>query len=442
MACLPAPAGAQRLDITVRGMTATSAALSTLSGETAVRIDSVRASGPGRFAYDMAGKGLRTGFYRLSFDARRWVDFLYEGSDVTLSTDASAILDSMTVAASDGNRVYNAFVRLSKQYRTKTEVLQFVLNRYPKDDPYHAETRETLSRLQAGYAAFVDSASRANPGSFIARYIRSGQLPAVDPGLSPDRQLEYLKAHALDRVDFSDEDLVRSDLFVAKAIEYLMYFRNPSLPKELLQKEFMKASDSILSRSRVNETVYKHVTEYLLTGFRNYGFDECIEYIVEKYVVRDELCLDESAGSRIADMVEQKKLLVPGALLPAIALPDSAGNPVDLKTLGADRVLVVFYSTGCPHCRTLMPKLKEVYDRRTQKGTEVLSVSLDTDRREWLGFVREKGLTWRTVSDLLGWNGPLVDAYHLYATPTMVVVDPDMRLIAAPSTLDEAKQWF
>jgi peroxiredoxin len=440
--CRPAPAGAQRLDVTVRGMGAASAALSSLSGETAVRIDSVRAAGPGRFVYEMAGKGFQHGFYRLSFDAKRWIDFLFDGGDVTLETDASAFLDSMRVVASDGNRLFNAFVMRSKQYRTKSEILQFVLNRYPKDDPYYGETRRALSSLQSAYGAFADSASGADPRSFIGRYVATGRLPVVDPGLSPDRQLEYLKSHALDHVDFSDADLVRSDVFVAKTIEYLMYYRNPSLPKELLQKEFMKASDSILTRARVNELVYKHVTEYLLSGFREYGFDECIEYIIERYVVKDELCLDESAGSTIAEMVEQKKLFAPGNVLPAITLPDSAGNPVDLGRLGAERVLVVFYSTGCPHCRTLMPKLKEAYDRRARKETEVLSVSLDTDRNEWLGFIREKGLTWPSVSDFLGWAGPVVDAYHVYATPAMVLVDPEMRVIDAPSTIDEAKKWF
>jgi hypothetical protein len=35
-----------------------------------------------------------------------------------------------------------------------------------------------------------------------------------------------------------------------------------------------------------------------------------------------------------------------------------------------------------------------------------------------------------------------VGAYRIYATPTMVVVDRNMRLIAAPRTVEEAKEWF
>ena len=55
--------------------------------------------------------------------------------------------------------------------------------------------------------------------------------------------------------------------------------------------------DSILVRARVDADVYKHVTEYLLDGFKKFGFEGCIDYIVENYVVKDDLCLDEGAAT-------------------------------------------------------------------------------------------------------------------------------------------------
>jgi peroxiredoxin len=384
----------------------------------------------------------KTGLYRLTFDARRSVDFLNDGEDVVLETDAANIRDSLKVVSSEGNRLFNRFVRLTREYKTKSELLQLVLARYPREDGYYSTTMSTLSKLQGDYFAFVESASKGNPNSYAARYIRSAQLPMVDGATPPEKQLEYLKAHALDKVDFADEDLTRSDLFTLKAIEYLTYYRNPQLPKELLEKEFDRAVDSILTRAKADEVVYKHVTQYLLDGFKKFGFEGVIDYILDHYVVKDDLCLDEGSGSAVGKMVEQKKLFVPGTILPPIALPDSNGKPVDLKKLSAERVLVVFYSAACPHCRTMIPKLKELYAAQKSKQTEVLAVALDNNRDEWLAFVREQRAPWISVSDLLGWNSPLVGAYRIYATPTMVVVDRNMRLIAAPRTVEEAKEWF
>ena len=42
----------------------------------------------------------------------------------------------------------------------------------------------------------------------------------------------------------------------------------------------MKAVDTVLNKAKVNEIVYKHIVEYLLDGFKKFGFDNVINYIV------------------------------------------------------------------------------------------------------------------------------------------------------------------
>ena len=139
---------------------------------------------------------------------------------------------------------------------------------------------------------FVNVTAQANPNSFIARYVRSAQLPIVETSIPFDEQLTYLKTHALDNVNFYDDGLIYSDAFTNKTIEYLTYYRNPQLPLELLEKEFKSAIDTILNKAKVNEIVYTHIVEYLLDGFKKFGFDNVINYIVENYVIKDDLCLD------------------------------------------------------------------------------------------------------------------------------------------------------
>lgn len=54
----------------------------------------------------------------------------------------------------------------------------------------------------------------------------------------------------------------------------------------------MGAIDSILNKAKVNEIVYHHIVEYMLDGFKTYGFENVIDYIIENYVVKDDLCFD------------------------------------------------------------------------------------------------------------------------------------------------------
>ena len=236
------------------------------------------------------------------------------------------LFDSLKVLKSESNKIYYEFVKLNKAYKTKTELLQLILARYPKDDDYYQTTKEKLVQVQEDYLNFVNITSQTNPKSFVARYVRSAQLPVVGTEIPFDKQLVYLKTHALDNVNFYDADLIYSDAFTNKTIEYLTYYRNPQLPLELLEKEFMSAVDSILNKAKVNSIVYQHVVEYLLDGFKKFGFDNVLNYIVENYVIKDDLCLDQKLTAALDKRIEQTKRFKVGNAVPNIIVQEAKGK--------------------------------------------------------------------------------------------------------------------
>ena len=425
----------QKVDVAVSHLNSNKASLSALSGEKTAQIDSISSTSHGRFQFSLNRKDLHQGVYRISFEKGRWIDFINSGEDVTITTDANSIQESVKVVSSETNKLYYSFLKLNREYKTKSDLLQLVLARYPKDDPYYATSRTRLTDLQKEYSVFVGITSQRDPKSFVARYIRSSQLPFPDFDQSPENQLSYLKAHALDNVDFRDDGLIYSDLFTNKSIEYLTYYRNPQLPKELLEKEFMVAVDTILGKARVNLIVYQHIMEYLVDGFRKFGFEKCIDYILENYVIKDDLCLNDAPGSSLNRMIEQKKLLPVGITAPGILLPDTCGIPASLESINADKTLLLFYSTSCPHCQAIIPRLAEIYEAR--KSFQVIAVSLDTSRAEWIRFVGANKLPWINVADPKGWSGNVASDYYIYATPTMVLLDKDKKILAKPLTIED-----
>ncbi|MDP1994228.1 MAG: TlpA disulfide reductase family protein, partial [Ignavibacteria bacterium] len=380
-------------------------------------------------------KKYHQGFYRLSFPNNRSVDFLFDGNDAKLKTHATSILDSMEVISSESNRLYYSFVKLSKAYKTKTDLLQLLLLRYPKDDSFYQSVQKKINQLQDEYLEFITVKSQKEPASFIARYIRSASLPTVNFNASPEQQLAFLKAHALDNVDFDDAELIFSDAFTNKTIEYLTYYRNPQLPKELLEKEFMKGIDSVVSRAKVNTIVYQHVVEYLLDGFKKFGFDKVLDYIVDNYVIKDDLCLDEKLGNTIQRRIDQNKQLPIGAVAPNFTMRDISGKSVELNKIAKQKVLLVFYASWCPHCKTILPQINELQKRK--KDFEVIAISLDTDKGEWKNFVDKNKLNFMNVSDLKGWDGETAQKYFIYATPTMFLLDATKKIIAKPTTFEE-----
>lgn len=407
-----------------------------LSGEKVSAVDSITSNGINRFTLRLSQQN-PPGIYRLAFDKNRWVDFVNDDEEVDIVANASAVIDSINVILSESNRLFYSFQRLNREYKTKSELLQLILARYPKGDAYYQTTQTTVTKLQKEYSDFINTASRARPASFAARYVRSSQLPIVDFNQPLEKQLAFLKTHALDRVDFRDQGLIHSDVFTNKAIEYLTYFRNPQLPKELLEREFMAAVDSILNRAKVNQIVYRHITEYLIDGFKKFGFEQCISYILDNYVIKDDLCLDQGSGTSIQRMIDQKKRLPVGAIAPAITLPDSSGSTVTLKDVQTDKTLIVFYSSTCPHCQSMLPLLSQVYPQLKSKGIKILAVSLDDSRDAWLTFLRANSFAWANVYEQGGWSGKAASDYYVYATPTMILVDKERRVASKPMTVDE-----
>lgn len=430
----------QQVLITITGLENNSAFVSSLQGEKIHRIDSLKKGNDDAFDLSSIMKNRNTGFYRLSFTNNRWIDFFYDSRNIEIKADINNISESIRVIQSESNRLYYSFVKLNKNYKTKSELLQLLLVRYPKDDEFYDIVRQKLRSLQKEYLEFVNETSQKEPNSFIARYIKYSQLPIVDINLSIDKQLEYLKSYALEKVDFNDVSLIYSDAFTNKAIEYLTYYRNPQLPIGLLEKEFMTAIDSIIAHAKVNMLVYQHVVEYLIDGFRRFGFDNVLNYIVENYVIKDDLCLDEQTESSIQKRLDQNKILPIGSVAPNIILPDASGNEINVATLKSKKLLIIFYTTKCPHCKDLLPEVS-AFHKEKNKSFDIVAVSIDANKNDWFEYINSNKFEWLNLIDIDSWGGKTAAAYYLYATPTMFLLD-EGKIIAKPITIAELKNAF
>ena len=441
----------QQLKIEVKNNIEEKAVLFELEGDNLYCIDTISLSEGDKFEFNFDGFRNHRGLYRLSLNNNRsrrgqdrtgWIDFIYDYENVEIKTDANNIFDSLKVIISESNKIYYEFVKLNKDYKTKTELLRLILARYPKDDDYFQITKEKLIQVQEEYIHFVYITSQTNPNSFVARYVRSAQLPIVDTEISADKQLDYLKSYALENVNFNDNDLIYSDAFTNKTIEYLTYYRNPQLPLGLLEKNFITAVDTILAKAKVNSIVYKHIVEYLLEGFKKFGFDNVIHYIIDNYVIKVDLCLDEKPGSAIEKRIQQARNFRIRIKVPNIIIPDSTGSLVELNKINSEKILIIFYASWCSHCQNIVPQINELYKTQKEKKFKVMAVSLDTSRTDWLNFLRKNNMNWINVTDLKGWNGKAVLDYFIYATPTMFLIDNEGTLVGLPKNIEEIKNSF
>lgn len=115
------------------------------------------------------------------------------------------------------------------------------------------------------------------------------------------------------------------------------------------------------------------------------------------------------------------------------AMTDTNGNETKLSdVVGKNELLIVdFWASWCPDCRKENPYVVSLYNEFHDKGLDILSVSLDTDRDRWLAGIEADGLIWENhVSDLKGWSNVASDMYAVVAIPDNVIIDKNGIIVA------------
>ena len=135
-------------------------------------------------------------------------------------------------------------------------------------------------------------------------------------------------------------------------------------------------------------------------------------------------------GKDMAKRIQAAKAVNVGDAAPEFTLNDASGKPVSLASLKGKVVLIDFWASWCEPCRAESPNLKTQYKLYKDKGFEIISVSLDTDRKSWLKAIADDGLTWLQVSDLKGYRSNAVQSYGIGGVPSFFLIGRDGKIIA------------
>ena len=132
--------------------------------------------------------------------------------------------------------------------------------------------------------------------------------------------------------------------------------------------------------------------------------------------------------------------LAVGSEAPEISLTSTDGiTTYKLSDLKGKVVIVSFWASWCPYCRKDNPSLVKLYDKYKDKGLEIYSVSLDTDKSAWQKAIKDDGLVWKNHgSDLKKWSSVPVGVYDVTATPRKLLIDKNgvIKILNFESNMD------
>ena len=133
---------------------------------------------------------------------------------------------------------------------------------------------------------------------------------------------------------------------------------------------------------------------------------------------------------KVKEIADAMKKTAIGVVAPDFTMNDPAGNPVTLSSLRGKVVMIDFWASWCAPCRQENPNVVKLYQKYNSKGFEIIGVSLDRTKEEWVQAIKDDQLSWVHVSDLQFWQNTAARLYSVNAIPQTYLLDAEGKIIA------------
>ena len=107
---------------------------------------------------------------------------------------------------------------------------------------------------------------------------------------------------------------------------------------------------------------------------------------------------------------------------PDFTVFDQDGNPVKLSDFAGKPVVLNFWASWCPSCRTEVPKINQLAAKYGERGMAFVAINVgfnDSVERAQ-AFARKTGMTYPAIFD---GSGQITEPYQLIGVPTIIIAD-------------------
>lgn len=150
-----------------------------------------------------------------------------------------------------------------------------------------------------------------------------------------------------------------------------------------------------------------------------------------KYALLGENARKSLRGRQLAPEAERIASVTLGGTAPDFTMETPDGGSISLYDVKGKVKILDFWASWCGPCRAENPNVKRIYEKYHDKGLEILSVSLDTDKEKWLEAIEVDGMPWNHASELGKTEvNTARDIYEIHGIPFMLILDENNKIIS------------
>ena len=342
-------------------------------------------------------------------------DFIYDGKETVAFNFSND--KGVEFTKSEENKLWTSYLKSIEM------VNQTISNYYSKennDEKGFTAIFKTLKDTQTAYEELAKN-------KLVFKFIKANRpyIPTQYEGITT--YSENLKQHYLSQVDFSDYLLQSSSYLIDRVTAYV--FNMVADPSEATYKQHI--DDVAAAISNDDLSIKTSLLEMLWQRFVALNNNNLANYITDSYLLE----LAKSTNNKVLeDMVISFKNTSIGSKAPNFEITLD-GKKTSLHQIeGSENYLLVFWSSGCSHCLSELPQVREMVANKP--NLKVVAFGLEDNSRDWErqkenypDFIHQIGLE--------KWDNPIVKTYGISATPMYFILDASKHIIAKPYGIEQ-----
>ena len=392
-------------------------------------IDSVMMSQDKRVEFNTP---LTKGMYQLETEYGPTVDFLYD--DAPVRVIVKDIYDNNTIEfiASKANTDWQVYKMFREQTLNQLNMLKPILRKYDAKSEFYADAIKEYGMLQDEFIAFTDSLILND--NYASNLIRVDRFTPLNLELDFKNQRKELIANYFNKVDFSDESLIPTDVMTNKIFDFLSIQLTSEQNKDQQTMALILGVDNVLNRATVNFEMYKFLYQFLFETFKELYVNEVVDYLT-RIPYSEEMDCSEEQYNELLSIAEFNSRARVGSIAKNISGKTIFDQDFDLYSIDNKFTIVYFWSYTCDHCRENLGGLKSFLDENPDFS--MVAVSVKGDLKKIKNIVKKNKISGYFYHDGLEWDCPYVDDYAVTVTPSFYLLDKDKKIVFKPFDFKE-----